>query len=233
MKKSISFLICLLLVLTILYPAGVIISACFGYNFELVSISAFALAIAILSLCIVILNLIFKNKLENKTVQILSAIITPLSLINAVFYILKCSQPLVITSVFISAGCCCYLTAKHGKPLALQITTIALSALMVVPIGFLSFFILIFGSFGQNTVVKTIESPSGEYYAQVIDSDQGALGGSTFVDVYKSDVSLILFKLEKKSQRVYFGTWGEFENMQIHWKDNNRLIINSVEYEIQ
>lgn len=159
---------------------------------------------------------------------------TPLSSINAVFYIFECPQVLVIASVLFSAGCSCFLTVKHGKPSALEIVVLVLSALMVLPIGFFSFIAWIFGNIGQNTIVQTVESPNGEYYAQVIDSDQGALGGDTLVDVYKkSRINFILFKIEKKPQRVYFGDWGDFENMQIYWKDNGCLVINSVEYEIK
>lgn len=234
MKKAITVLMCLLFGLTTLYPAGTLTAACVGYSFELISVSAFAVAIAILSICVVILDLVFKNKLENKDIQILLAIITPLSLINAVFYIFACPQFWVIASFLFSAGCSCFLTVKHGKPLALKIEALVLSALMVLPIGFFGFSALIFGNIGQNTVVQTVESPNGKYYAQVIDSDQGALGGDTIVDVYKkSGINLILFNIEKKRQRVCFGDWGDFENMQIYWKDNGCLVINSVEYEIK
>lgn len=118
--------------------------------------------------------------------------------------------------------------------MTLKVVALVLSALMILPICFFSFIALIFGNIGQNTVVQTVESPSGKYYAQVIDSDQGALGGDTLVDVYKkSGINSILFKIENKPQRVYFGEWGEFGNMQIHWKDDNCLVINSVEYEIE
>ena len=225
---------CVLLSLTILYPAGVIITACFGYSFELISVSAFALAIAILSVCIVVLDLVCKSSLENKTIQILLALITPLSLINAVFYIFECPQIWVIASVLLSAGCCCYLTVKYGKPLALKVVALVLSVLMILPICFFSFIALIFGNIAQNTVVQTVASPNGKYYAQVIDNNQGALGGDTLVVVNQScRINLILFKVEKKPQRVYLGDWGEFKNMQINWKDNNCLVINSVEYEIK
>lgn len=135
MKKAISILMFLLFVLTILYPAGVIITACLGYSFELISVSAFAIAIAVLSVCIVILDLVFKNQLESKTVQILLAIITPLSLINAVFYIFEFPQIWVIASVLVSVGCCCFLAVKHEKPLALKIVALVLSALMVLQLG--------------------------------------------------------------------------------------------------
>ncbi len=234
MKKSISILMCLLFVLAILYPAGAIITACFGYSFELIGVSAFAIVIAAISVCIVVLDLICKNTLENNTIRIFLAIITPFSLINAVFYIFECSQIWVIASVLLSAGCCCYLTVKYGKPLALKVVALVLSALMILPIGFFSFIALIFGNIGQNTVVQTVESPSGKYYAQVIDSDQGALGGDTLVDVYQDcGINALVFTIEKKPQRVYWGEWGEFNNMQIHWKDDNCLVINSVEYEIE
>ena len=231
MKKAVSILMCLLFVLTILYPAGVITTACIGYNFELISVSAFAVALAALSVCVIVLDLICKTTLENKVMRILLAIITPFSLVNAVFYIFECPQIWVIASVLLSVGCCCYLTVKYGKPLPLKIITLILSALMVLPIGFFSFIALIFGNIGQNTVVRTVESPSGKYYAQVIDSDQGALGGDTLVDVYQnSKINLLLFKIEKKPKRVYIGDWGEFENMDIYWKDDTCIVINNKEY---
>lgn len=234
MKKAISVLMCLLFALTALYPVGSLIATCFGYTFELISVSAFAAAIALLSIFIIVFDLIYKNAPENKSIHILLSIITPLSLINAALYNLERPQIRVIVCGLISSACCCYLTVKHGKPLSIKISALALSALMVFPIGFFSSSALIFGNFSQNTVVQTIYSPSGEYYAQVIDRDQGALGGDTFVDVYeKNGINAILFKIKKKPQRVYWGVWGAFKNMQIDWKDDGCLVINSVEYTIK
>ena len=236
MKKAISILTYVLFALTILYPAGVIITARFGYSFELISISAFAIVIAVISVCIFALTLVFENTPKTKTMQVLSAIIAPLSLINAVFYMLECPKIWVVASVWISACCCCHLTAEYGKPLALKIVSLVLFSLMILPVGLFSFMSLTFGNIAQDTVVQTIDSPSGEYYAQVIDSDQGALGGDTHVDVYKyknSGINAILFKIKKNPQRVYFGDWGEFERMQIYWKDDEFLVINSVEYKIK
>ena len=234
MKKAISVLMCLLFALTILYPAGVIITGFIGYGFELIHVPAFAITLAALSVCTLTLDLIYKNTLENKLLQILLAILTPLSLINAAFYIFMCPQVEVIASLLVSAICCCGLTAKHGKPISLKIEALVLSVVMVLPLGFFTFLLLIFGSIGQDTVIKALESPSGQSYAQVIDSDQGALGGDTIVVVYeKSHIDLVLFKIEKKPQRVYLGNWGEFISMQIYWKDDHCLVINSVEYEVK
>lgn len=68
----------------------------------------------------------------------------------------------------------------------------------------------------------------------MIDRDEGALGGSTRVDVYEKGVIYTpLFEISKKPQIVYFGSWGEFENMTIHWKNDTCLVINGKEYEIE
>lgn len=234
MKKTIMILMCLLLVLTIFYPVCSMTSALFGYDFELTGVTAFTVVLAALSAFIIILTVIAKGAPENKAMQILSAVITPLSLINSAFYIFECPQIPVIAGVLFSAGCCCFLMIRYGKPFSLKITASVLSAIMILPIVFFSFISLIFGNIGQNTVVKTIESPGGRYYARVIDSDQGALGGDTLVDVYRDcGADMLLFKIEKKPQRIFSGDWGEYENMQIYWKDDNCLVINSVEYEIK
>ena len=105
---------------------------------------------------------------------------------------------------------------------------------MILPIGFFGFIALIFGNFGQNTVVQSVESPNGIYYAEVIDSDQGALGGDTLVDVYENKgIDTLIFKISKEPQRIYHGDWGEFYDMELYWKDDYCLVINSVEYTIK
>ncbi|MDE6110376.1 MAG: DUF5412 domain-containing protein [Eubacterium sp.] len=234
MKKATTVLSCLLFLLIILLPTVVFGFACFGYTFELKNYFVFAILTAILSVCTVIFSLITKDAIKNKMVSVLMAVILLFSLINAAVYIFACSTFGVITSVFISVGCCCFLTVKHGKPVALRITVFVLSVLIALPIGFFSCTALIFGNASQNMVVKTVESPSGKYYAEVVDSDQGALGGNTLVDVYeKIGIDSIIFKIEKKPQSVYSGEWGEFENMEIYWRDEQYLVINSVEYEIK
>lgn len=222
-----------LLVLTAIYPAGVFLAACFGYRFVLRSVPAFAIAIAVLSLCATIMAFVFKNTPESKVVRVLSALLTPLSLVNAMLCIVRCPEAPVAAGALLSAGCAFCLTIKLSEPSALKIVALVLSALMVLPVGFFSVIALLLGNFGQRTVVKTIESPDGTYYAQIIDSDQGALGGNTLVDVCeKSPLDLLLFRVEKKSQRVYSGDWGAYAEMQVFWKGNRCLVIDSVEYKI-
>lgn len=233
MKKINSILIYLLFALTIILPVGTLATVCFGYRFELASITAFAVVIAVLSVCAVVLNRVYPLETDNKAIRIILSVIAPISLINSALFMLESHQISVIVSVSISAVCCSLLTVKHGKSDALKTTVLSLSALMALPVALFGLFILVFGNFGKNTVVKTVVSPNEKYYAQVIESDQGALGGDTFVDVCNNGFDAIVFQINKKPQRVYKGGWGESEEMQIYWKDDSCLIINSTEYNIE
>lgn len=233
MKKAISVLVCVLFAFVVLLPFGVIIFNCFGYMFDLANYSLFAVITALMAVSAVVLSIIAKDFITNKTVAVLLALATPLSLINSVFYIIERGTILVVASMFICFCSCCYLAIRYGKPVALKITGFVLSALMVFPICFFGFIALVFGDLGENTVVQTVESPSGAYYAEVINSDQGALGGDTLVDVYENkEIDALIFKISKKRQRIYHGEWGEFENMTVYWKNENCLVVDSVEYTI-
>lgn len=233
MKKVTLFLNCLLFVLILLYPVGVIIFACLGYTFELISVSAFAITISILSVCVLILNYKTKAVERKKTVGILASVLIILSLIGAIFCLVECSTPWEVLCVFLSVICVCFVTMKFGKPLPLKISALVASTLLIITIGLFGFFALVFEK-NLNTVVKTVESPTGKYYAEVINNDQGALGGYTFIEVQeKRELNAIVFKIKKKPKRVYEGHWGAFKDMKIFWKDDNYLVINSVEYFIE
>ncbi len=230
MKKPISVLGYILFALVVLLPVGTLLTACFGYTFTLASITAFAVVAALLSVCLMVLSIIEKEPCEDGVLKVLFAILTPLSLINIVFYMFADSRMGDIACLCVCTVCSVFLTVKHGKPLALKITALVLSVLMVLPVIFTGFVV----NFSQDTVVQSVASPNGAYYAEVIAVDQGGLGGDTVVDVYENKgINALLFKIAKKPQMVYMGRWGEFENMEIHWKDNNCLIINAAEYVIE
>lgn len=105
----------------------------------------------------------------------------------------------------------------------------ALLLLLLMLLPFLLFLLSLRG-LSQNTVVQTLQSPEGTYFAQVIDSDQGAMGGATIVEVYQSQSFL---GRHKKVGRVYTGSYGEHKTMQICWKDDHCLIIDGIEYPIK
>lgn len=236
MKKMIPALGCVLFGMVLLLPVGTLLSGCVGYRFELSGVIAAAAAVIAVCLTVWLIGLSGgeNEPIESGAVKVLLALLAPLSLINVAFAIFLRGEIWEIVSAFACVGCCLVLTIEHGKPTALKIIALVLSAVMVVPVAFFGFFALTFGSIGQNTVVKSVESPNGAYYAQVIDSDQGALGGDTMVDVYENkQINLLAFKLYKEPQRVYSGDWGEFYDMEIYWKGDHCLVINDVEYEIK
>lgn len=233
MKRTISILSYALIACIAIVPLGSAALSYFGYTFTDFSVSAFVVVDAILAVCVIKLNAAQENTIKNKAFYILLALAMPLTLVNVFFCLERNSHVLVLISGWVCIGCCVYLTIKHAKPLTLKIVSLILAGLLAMPIGLFSL-LAVFFPIGQNTVVKTVESPNGRYYAEVIDSDQGALGGDTIVNVHeKSVINLILLQIEKKPQRVYFGDWGAHERMKIYWKDDHCIVINSVEHPIE
>ena len=125
------------------------------------------------------------------------------------------------------------LMLRYGKYGFAQGLVTGVCLLLLLPIGFLSLFSLF--PIGCNRVVQTLSSPGGTYCAQVIDSDHGALGGDTIVEVYEpqKQVNLLLIELRKDPQLVYLGNWGEFENMKLEWESEQVLLINGRSYELE
>lgn len=234
MKKIMSALLGLVLLLTCLLPFGVLVSNCLGFVFRLTAVFAVSVIIAVMSVLTVIFSIISKDKSISKGERLLLCVLSPLSFINAVLYIFESAQLPVAVCVLVSFVCMSLLMIRSVKGKAGKIAASVLCALMTAFILYFSFIMLTFGIIGKNTVVRTVDSPDGSFYAQVIDSDQGALGGATVVKVYeKREIDAFIFKLEDKPQRVYVGKWTEADNIKIHWKDENFLVVNSVEYEIK
>lgn len=230
MKKAVSVLGVLSFVLVIFFPAGVLISGCFGYTFSLGNYPAFAVVTALLWVVETFLCVRAKGP-DGGALPVLFAIATPLALVDLVLYMVKSNSAVASLCLLLCCGCSCFLAAKYGKPLALKVVSLVLSGLMAVPIGFFALFWMTFGQIGQNTVVITVPSPDGAYYAEVIDSDQGALGGDTYVDVYDTrGIDALLFRISKPPRHVYSGDWKAYEEMSIYWKDARCLVVNGTEH---
>lgn len=217
----------LLLILLMLYPIGVALSSTMGYTFELFNDTVYAIMMAVVAGYTVVLSV----HADVGSFSKLQTVLAPISLITSVFFLLDVMSPWIVIIMAICVGCCIYLSWISVRPKLLKVISLILTALLISPVGFLGFIALVFGGIGKNTVIQSVPSPNGTYYAELIDSDQGALGGDTLVDVHHSKrINTLLFQIEKKPQRVYHGEWGEFEDMEIYWKDDHCLVINSVEY---
>lgn len=234
MKKVLSILSCLLLALIAFSPICSLICAVFGYKFTLVYPSVFAVAIFALTAVTVLISILAKEVVENKIISVVMAALTPCALINTGFYVRSCGTLWIIASVLICVGCG-YLTIRHGNPPTARTGALVLTAGLLLPMVFICFVMNVAGKTQNYVVLDTVDSPSGAYYAQIIDNDQGDKGGSKMVHIYPDkDIENPVFIVKKKHIVIYeeFYKSGEADKttVDIQWKDDTHLIINGKDY---
>lgn len=249
--KNVKITIYLLFFLTILIPIIRLILFFIGIGFNTKYIIEFSYALiyeiilAIISIKVLIIfcvnefkvkdNISFKENISNnRAIQIVLFLNCPLSFINSIFIFAYGPETRWQTLfLLIYSSCCLATTLFFSRPIALKIISLVISFLPA-GITWLIFFIsLIFIGFTSRTVMNTIDSPSGKYYIEVIYADAGATGGSTLVEVNeKFEINLVILIITKKSKIIYRGRLEEYENMEIYWKDDNCIVINSKEYMI-
>ena len=94
------------------------------------------------------------------------------------------------------------------------------------------FFIFLMGQIGETAVLASEASPDGRYCAEVLDHDEGALGGSTGLYVYRipGTFSVGSFSFRRDYEEVARGDWNTFEILQ--WQDETHVVYNGRVYEI-
>ena len=206
----------------ILYP--------FGYS---VTLASYKILSAVSAVICIITGYMLKNYTPDKTDRTLLSLLPVFQFINATIYISKSKS--LITAVFMSICfiMCAAISEKSINSDKTKIFSVMTSSLLFVAFVLVSFVTVFFGSFSENMIVKSAVSPNGEYCAEVIDSDDGALGGDTFVQVRKyKRLNLLVLRIGKRPELIYRGEWGEYETMEIKWLNDNSLLINSTEYNI-
>ena len=226
MKKTVSFL-AILLFMIVGYPALVICGWVSGFSVTVrYPVVTFA-GLTALFLTLSLLLLTNKEKTVNTVTAILSAIIVPISVVNLLVCVWENRSFTVLLMMLVWVIVSFLLMYSCGKNGILTGVLTGFSVLLLIIVLFLML-ILLFFTIGQNTVVQTLPSPNGTYYAEVIDSDQGALGGDTLVEVYdtRKQLDLFLITVQKNPQLVYFGDWGDFKTMTLQWESEQVLLIN-------
>lgn len=230
MKEKRLFVTFLPIFVSLFLPTFSLVLYCFGYTVTLFSYTVFSVISALIFL---VYYLSFKNKKIGKSLAFLPIF----SLINLGVYVYRSKSVVVLICLIVCFICSAIIAKKACNSSKAKIASVLTSMVLSVPviiISLISLAVAAFGNFGVNTVVDTIYSPSKTYYAEIIDSDQGALGGDTMVYVHKTDkLNLLIMTVSKTPQRVYLGEWGEYETMKIKWKSDNCLLINSKEYSIE
>lgn len=177
-----------------------------------------------------------KEKTVNLVTGILSGLLPFAAAANMLVWVIE--NPgfftFVLTLIWSALGF--VLMLVYGKQGAWNICMGGGALLLLIPaiglLGLLTLFSLF--PIGQTTVIQTLPSPEGTHYAELIDDDQGALGGATVVNVYTPSAKIDLFFLQisKDPQQVYYGDWGKFENMKLEWESETVLLINGAPHEI-
>ncbi len=217
-----SFLLAVFASKTILYIWEIVIRI--NYN-------VFSPIVFSLSLFLLIIGKLSKEKANLVCVSLL----IPLSFLNLVLCLFDSGFSLWTLLSFVSMIICILLGIYQGKEIMTKITSIFLGIVICVviltPLGVMLTFASLMADIGEITVVEKIPSDDGRYIAVVKSSDEGALGGNTFVEVKDESVCInfIAFEVEKKAVRVYSGEYGEWKKIEICWK-NNVLFIDGKEF---
>lgn len=153
----------------------------------------------------------YKSKKKNSNLLIFLPVpfIIATSLTETIFIIVTL---IIIFPMFFIKG------LKKGR----RIIGISIYSVFII-IG--AFFSMI-GSFGAYTAINQQYSPNGNYRVVTIDSDQGALGGDTYVDVERIYLGII----KKDINTLYDGKWGE--KPKVLWVDDTTVNINGKEMNI-
>ena len=125
------------------------------------------------------------------------------------------------------------LLLKRAKPhkgwkIATSVAAGLLFGLYVLSLPFMAFGMMI----GYTEIVDTVYSPNGRYRAELLDINEGALGGDTVVLVYDERGSLDMgfCTLQKEPKIAYTGPWGVFKDMELKWDSDECLRINGKDY---
>ena len=219
-----------LFVLALLTPSAELLARAAGYGISIRGYELQAVA-GTAAFCLLTRQVLAppKEKVSRRT-SVLAALLPLLTAAGMYIHVFKSRSVVVGACAAACTLCAAVLLGHSRRMLALKWISLTLTVLLMMPFGLVLFGI----SFLRETVVQRVPSPHQTCCAEVIDSDQGALGGDTFVDVkfVSEDVDLLVWKLEKKPLQVYSGPWGAFEGMQIFWESEQTLVINGHRYDI-
>lgn len=174
--------------------------------------------------------------------MIFTASLLPLIEINYFFCMfdsLDLTMCVVVFSVWAAAAI--WVTSSIYKKtarifvFAVKAISAVISFLMLFPLAWFSFFTVSFGDIAENTVTEELTSPEGTYTVQIIDSNQGALGGDTLVYVYtnKGRIDFGFLEFGRDPEEIYRGKWGECGDMNAYWISDNELVIHDEIYALK
>ncbi len=233
MKNKLNVILTVLAVLNGFYPLLTLISHLFGYNVYIPFAFTYSLWLAV----IFMYSDYFIKKNEkaesSKTAVILAPFLPAITAVNLAVLLFSEKSPIITLVMGICLIFAAVIAEKILKGTKTKVLSVISSALICLFVLIYSFVTIFSSLFGVRTVKSVINSPQRTYCAEVVDIDQGALGGDTVVYVYRSrNIRMGLIGISKKPQKIYTGDWGEYKTMQLEWKDEKTLVIDGKEYSI-
>lgn len=136
--------------------------------------------------------------------------------------------------LLIMAACAFVMTFRGQSQRVLNFTGRFLGAFLAVIVLLFLAISALMQNFGASQVVQSVDSPDKGYIAIVLDVDEGALGGSTIVEVQKNTLfGMRLRSMIHLKRRVFIGEWGMGDELDLSWMENNTLLIDGISYEMQ
>lgn len=225
MKNAVKAFLAIQIFLYTAVPVCSLIAILTGYEFSMRSYIAYAAVLTAVAVAAAILAIKNKDTDIGAVNRAFAALVLPASLLNGLCYIVLSERKIVILCMAVCSLCAVVYTRKYVKSDIVKLLSSAASAIIAVLLSLVSVLCFIIGGFFLNRVVESKPSPGGLYVAQVIESDQGALGGDTFVRVY--DVKdFYFFKFSRMIKEVYSGDWMDYENIAVYWQDDNTVVVN-------
>lgn len=226
MKKACRILLILTVMLFCLYPLALLLCSLSEVHLELTHPVVLTAAAALTSGGAA---LIAAKSGENAEIPAFPAALSlPLALIFAFCLLFTRScQVWDLLLLTLAVAACLYLTFKSSGRKWWKTVCLIAASLLTALFLYIAPMALLFGSIGKVTVVQSVESPSGSYYAELIDDDQGALGGSTLVYLYRGRPFDGGFFSLYRREEVYGGQWGEFNSLTLSWDGDARLMVGS------
>lgn len=219
----------------LLFTIPFLVSLCLGYQFIVYHGAAWFLLNILIEVTLTALCAA-KRKVSTRAASLVSQFLPLLSplYICMMGLTVQGGNDLFLTlhSLICFASCFAVSFLYKNKPIVRAVCAGFNSILLLLLLAAF-FFKMTFGQLVQETVVKQAVSPNRSYTAVVIDSDQGALGGNTLVDIEQNASEInVWFGRFTKITRVYTGRWGEFDTMSVEWKNDSTLLIHGKSYQI-
>ncbi len=233
--KKIDSLLTAFTVLFGIFPVSCILLVCFGFSVEFNEIFFMIMLGSYVAVCVAFAVAICRIK--EKANGALCALLAVFQIFSwgCLLYqkwINLSIGTIISTAMLISFVCVIVITVHCVQK---KKTAGILMSLMGVALFVLSGFFSVFGSIGISEVKDTCTSPEGKFRAEVVQINQGALGGDTVVYAYdcEKEIDLHFVKVFRMPETVYVGEFFDCENMEIEWINYDTLLINGKEYNIK